>query len=149
MADIFVEQIVAKVETLVDGLKTTSHRVHRDLIFDLNNLPALSVMQGADTPISDLAASEFNYVTSDLQIVVSAYVSGNNSPYTTTLNAIRKEVVRAVMVNENLLLPFVLLIVPNGAGQPELSAEGESVIAKMDNFFIVRYRHSFSDPSVY
>ena len=146
MALLRAEQIVVAVLAKVTGLATTSTRVTRGRVYAHETVPALTVAQGADSPVDTRTGSSV-FLDSELDITITAHVKSSSAQVDTTLNQIRKEVHIALMADVTQGLAFVYLTDPRGASAPSLSGDSDKPTAVMDMTFTFRYRHSYTDAS--
>lgn len=146
MADHKVEQILDAVIVLVTGLTTTGVNVKRGRVSPLKESisSALSVYQGADN------AGDYNWpsVYSSLIIYIDVHVKDSSEQIDQVCNRIRKEINIAIMAVDRLALSFVTDINEEGAGEPELSGDGNKPTAVMRVTYIIDYNRSVTDPSL-
>lgn len=148
MADLRAEQIMAAVVTLVTGLTTTGNRVQRGRVYNVEEVPALTVFQAADAPLdADDGQRNIAYVDSELLVRIRAHVKTADDQIDTQLNQIRKEIYEAMSPHNALGLAFVRQVIWRGADEPALSGQGDQPAATLDMNFAVRYRHSATDAS--
>ena len=151
MADHRAEQILAAFLTTLTGLTTTSTRVARGRAYPLEkgSSPALSIFMGNDTPPEPGEEGDnYPYIDSTLEIIVRAHVKSAGAVLDTTLNLIRKEVVKALQGTTKLgLSGFVIHFWEGETTEPEIDGEGEKRATAMDTIWLVKYRRSVTDPS--
>lgn len=141
------ESIMAAVQAAVTGLATTGARVDRGRGDDIpeQNTPALRVAMGGDDLINPYLPS---LIDSDLEVIVTAYAYDSANNIESKLNAIRAEVVPALLAgNRTLGLGYVHIILEVGAKEPDYSGDMAKPAGKMEMNFKVRYRRSATDPS--
>lgn len=149
MADLLVEQIMAKIVTLLTDLTTTGKNVSRERVYDIETakMPFLTIKQGRDLPAGDQSVNTItSHTDTNLDIVITSHVK-QNTTIETTLNLIRKEVHAAMLAAQDLGLSFVFLALSTGASEPELSQE-EKQIGIMEIYFTIFYRHTYADASI-
>lgn len=142
MADHKVEQIMDAVKTLVTGLLTTGARVARGRVYPHPSGPALSLFQGASSPLND----SFPLQDSELTINVVGHSRAAEGATDTELNQIAKEVAAALLA-DTTLGGAVIRTRWSGNQEPALSGDGDKPISSMIMSFIVHYRHSYTDHS--
>lgn len=141
------EQILAAVQTIVSGLATTGLNVDRGRAENIPEAktPALRVHGGSDTIVDPWAPS---LIDSELEVIIAAKVLDLATNVETTLSQIRKEVNIALMVDQQLGLPsIVLAIIEISASAPQITGDATKPAASRDFIYRVRYRRSRSDPS--
>jgi len=142
-----VEQIMVAVLANLTGLATTGANVFRGRVYGLQDteVPALTIYQGADTPLGDYGLENYAFIDSELTIKVTAHVKTADQAET-ELNKIRREVHVALMADYQQGLSFVITTIPQGATEPLLLSDGETPTATMDMYWRVQYRSSQTDP---
>jgi hypothetical protein len=139
---------MAAVLDAITGLATTGSRVQRGRVYNIEEVPALTLYQGADTPLdADDGQRVISVVDNELLVRVDAHVKTVSTQIDTQLNLIRKEVYAALAPHNVLGLSFVRQVIWRGADEPELSGEGDQPAARMTMNFGIRYRHSATDAS--
>lgn len=110
------------------------------------NLPAINVTEGDDVaiPYSNIAFLDSTVeITTELVVAVKG-----NEVIDQTLNEFRRQLHKALMVDIKLGLPFVIMMVPAGAGAPEMKGSGNRQVCCMSVKWKVLYRTPIADPSV-
>lgn len=152
MADARTEQILAAVKTALTGLATTGANVERGRIYphQVEKLPALSIMMGADVPAAELMTGlvdwDFSFMV-EAAVRVAPDYTDLESGVETELNQVRKEVHIALFADTTLGLSFVHDIIPGPVDQPQLHDEGDAPHGSLAMQFTVRYRSSRADIS--
>lgn len=142
MADLIAEQLMSSVEALVTGLTTTGSNVSRGRAYPHPSYPAISLFQGADSPLNE------SYPTQDSELTVNVvgHVRSTEGATDTQLNQIRKEVVIALLADYTLS-GKAIRIRWAGAQEPVISGDGDKPISSMIMSFVIHYRHSYEDHS--
>lgn len=142
MADHKVEQIMVAVKALITGLTTTGSNVARGRVYPHPTWPALSLFQGASSPLND----SFPLQDSELTINIVGHSRAAEGATDTELNQIAKEVA-AAMLADTTLSGAVIRTRWSGSQEPSLSGDGDKPISSMVMSFLVHYRHSYTDHS--
>lgn len=132
------EIVLNAVEKQLERLPTTQNRIERDRVYPPENLPALSVNQGAESP-----AVEPNTAFQDVILDVDIEIKLKSSQFTTQLNKIKSEVYGALMKNRQLDLSFVFNTYWRGDSNPDTSGDAEIKTASCVMRFQIHYRHSY------
>ena len=124
------------------GLTTTGANVFRGRVYALEDteVPALTIYQGADTPLGDYGPNNFSVMDMELAVRVTAHVKSASTQVETLLNTIRSEVHTAMMADYRLGLSYVQTTIPDGAAEPDESGIGEQPTATMNMNWLIRYR---------
>jgi len=152
MADHFVEQIMSAIMTELESVG--SFDVLRSpvdaLSGNLSQLPAVCVWQGEAEPRDGEDGMEVMGSYRERQVVYCDCWerSDQSTSVETKLNELRK-LVHIELMGSNLLgVSRVFNVVPQGAEEPELSADGNALVGKLRTIWLVEYASSVTDPSV-
>lgn len=142
------EQIISAFATKITGLSTTGANVKRGRVYSWPDTisAALSIYQGADTPLDD-ANRPWQFLDSELAVHIDIHVKSSSQQIDTVINQIRKEVTIALQADPSLGLDFVIDLQESGTSDPELSGDGDKPIARARMDWIVKYRRLRTDPS--
>ncbi len=122
---------------------------HRQLTMsaDEQEVPAVSVRMGSDTPISDAGVENFTYIDSLLEISVEAYARDvDEVALLTQLVELRRQIHITLQADITLGLPYVSDVRYGGALEPALSADAEFMAGSLSSRWLVRYRMNQADP---
>jgi len=135
------ESIMVAVLAKIANLTTTGTNVERSRVYPNNALPALTLEQGEDA----VELQSMAFVDRQLDVRVIAHVK-KNTDFDTQLNQIREEVYIALKADYTQGLDFILDTVAVGDGEPEFSGEADKVIGRQVMNFLIKYRHSLTNP---
>lgn len=151
MADTIEEQILARFKTLLTDLVTTKKNVFRDRTYNYESdeLPAINIEMGAMISVDEVTgASNTRFFDGLLDINVFTTIERTDK-YTTTLNIAFKEQYAAIMADQTLSLGFVINTMIRNKDKPEISGEGQQVVATQKTTWQVHYRHRLTDASLF
>lgn len=147
MADIKSEQIMAAAFTALDAVATfTTFRAPLETI-ELADFPAVALYMGEDDPRGEDGFDNIGFYEGVMVLNCDCYVEKGTTNIESALNAVRKAAHIAIMADSTLGLSFVLDTKPIGADEPELSVDGERIVATMRVKFQVEYRANATDLS--
>ena len=143
------DQIMDQVLSLLTGLATTGSNATRGRIRpeNPNELPAIGVYLGPDEPVEPEGGTSFQKLDSDLTVKVIAIVTGKEDQLDKKLSQIRREVTVALMADETLGLPFVIVTEEGRAEEPVVDGEGRTFVAYREMSWTVTYRRDRRNPS--
>jgi len=133
------EAILESILKTLRDLESTQCNIERDRIYPPEDLPALSVNQGSETP-----AGESTMQFQDVILDVSVEIYLKSSALNTLLNTIKSEVYAALLSSPQLNLPFVLNTHWRGDTAPDVSGDAERPTSRCRMRFEVHYRHSYT-----
>lgn len=139
------ELIMDAVVAAVTGLTTTGSNVYRARAYpiEVDDLPAIVVIQGADTIgfelLSDLRVSK-------LRVNLDAIAREPTAQLGATLNKIREEITVALMADYKLGLDYVDGCFEQGAEEPVLDS-GDAPTGRLRSVWEVTYERARTDPS--
>ncbi len=119
LLDAVVANIAANVNVDVD--KVERGRVNA---LEKSDYPFYAVFLGADAPLSDLGASNTNFIDMDVQVIVECYSRGKIDEIDRLVLEQRANVHESLMADVTQGLNFVHTTIPAGADQPVLDVEG-------------------------
>lgn len=143
------DAIIGAFVTTLSGLATTGTHVDRGRTYDLSiddTDVALSIFQGADTPLGEYGQTNVGFIDSDLQVIVRAHARSASTSIDSLLATIRREVHVALQASSRLGLSYVQMLYWSGSEDPEESGDGSQPTATQDSTWVVRYRAPLSDP---
>lgn len=143
-ADQIIDAIVSAIESQVGptGVHVYSHR-RLTLAEDQDELPAISVDFGEDTP----ATENVSYIDSLLSCQITGIVSAHEEQdLRSELLDLRRQVHIALMADPTLGLSFVVTAHYGGADEPVVDASGETIIGAYTSTWTVYYRMNYTDP---
>lgn len=143
------ETLIKRVVQLCTGLETTGTRVHRDLVWNLeeSETPGLLIDMGEEIAVGETAQAATGFIDQELDIIISPQVVTVDGSITSVLNKIRKEIHVALYADVTLGFSWVHKIYYVGRTKPTLTGEGQKPIATQDITYRIHYRHSYADPS--
>lgn len=110
-------------------------------------LPAVSVRYGADTPADDDGALNFAFLDSLLELQIVALASGiDEQAVLAMLLDLRRQIHISLMADRSQGLAFVIDTRYGGASAPEIDASTELVRGRLEQRWLVHYRMNISDP---
>lgn len=145
------ETIIVRIVTQMSALIGTADwiTVERDIIdtLELSDLrvPALSIEQGDNLPISDAPPNVGGFVDSDLQLAIIPYAKVDSTEkITTKLNRMYSQIYAEMMADQTLN-GTAFFVVPGGASKPFIEDDGETIKGFMETVWTIRHRHSVLD----
>lgn len=146
------EQILQAAATAIAAQSgiAASVRTHDSLPLSAEDqeLPAVSVNQGEDSPTDDDGFGNLAFIDSlsQLKLVLKAQGS-TQQEVATELVRLRVVTHKAMMASPRTLgLSFVMGIQYGGASEPEYTTEGSPLAGRMECAFSVLYRMNLTDP---
>jgi len=154
VADHRAEQIINAIAERLSGSTSAKDEVYRWSARPLPELPfAIEVSMGPDEP----STTALVVIDSWLTVYVDLYTnstqplprtSAAKPTYETNLMTLRKETAIEMMRDvQQGLSGFVIDTDPQGAQEPEVKSEGETVSVMLRTVWRVQYRASVTDPS--
>lgn len=144
------QQIAEAVKTALaanSSLGATAY-LHRAASLDGDEIPAVSVRIGADTPTGEFGADNFAYIDSVLELVIEASVESIDEPTAIgSLLDIRRQVHITIMADRTLGLSFVMDTRYGGANEPQIDVASDQPVARLEMRYGVFYRMNISDPA--
>jgi hypothetical protein len=146
------EQIIQAAKAAIQAQSGLAAAVfaHRTLTLsaDDQELPAVCVNNGLDTPLGDLGYSNLAYIDSVLELSVSLYAQAETQEeLAAELDRLRVAVEKAMLASPRTLgLAFVQGIGLGIASAPDYSGAGSPLAARRDLSFPVSYRRNLTDP---
>lgn len=139
------ESIVVALLDKIDSLTTTTTHAYRGRVRPLqeSELPALFLYMGADEIIQHQLQGQLDSL---LTVYIDIVVKTASAQVDTTLNTIREEVTEALQANYTQGLAYVLDTREIGAGEPDLSGDGDQRTGVMRTTWQIHYRRSRADP---
>lgn len=141
------EQVMVAVSTRLEALSALSiSAVRGRTVPDSGTtLPQLNIYQGTEIPVEGAVTSAF--LDRELAVHVDVYANAASDPLDTVMNDLRKEVYAALMIDDNLGLPFVQKFTWKQDAAPEDLGAVVPGMGRLAMTFAARYRHSRPDPS--
>lgn len=138
------ELVMQAVMAAVQSLPTTGANVERGRVYPLrgNTTAALSVYQGADTPLTE---QTWPLHDSTLTVYLDAHVKEHVSTVETTLNQIRAEA--TIAMHAHAWPEWVLHVEERGTDEPGIDGAGEKPVGNVRLIWHIRYRRSHDDPT--
>lgn len=137
------ETILETVKERLTYLPITGERVERCRIWPVEEVPALSIERGDDTPTE--TGRRLGYQDRTIELAITAYVKATENPET-TLHAIAAEVYGNMFADITHGLSFVLDTHWLGDGRPTTNTETETRTATMVMNYRITYRHQITTP---
>lgn len=139
------ESIVVAVLDKVDSLTTTTTHAFRGRVRPLQEaeLPAVFVYMGPDEIIQHLLQGKLDSV---LTVYIDAVVKTASAQVDTTLNLIRSEITVALQADYTQGLAYIIDTKEIGAGEPDLSGDGDQRTGVLRTTWQIHYRRSRADP---
>lgn len=110
-------------------------------------LPAVSVRYGGDSPMDEDGASNFAYLDSLLELQVVATTRDlDEASVMQALLDMRRQIHITLMADRSQGLAFVIDTRYGGAAAPELDTATEYVAGRLEQRWLVHYRMNISDP---
>jgi hypothetical protein len=122
---------------------------HRTLALsdEEQELPAVCVRLGSDSPMTDVGASNLKFLDSLLTVNVVAYAQANSEEEVgEELMRLRSQVHQILLANRTLSLSFVIDTRYQGADAPDIEAIGAQVAGRLESNFAVHYRMNLTSP---
>lgn len=135
------ETILEAVKTRLSGLTITGPRVERARVWEVEDVPALSIERGDDSPTE--TGRRFGFQDRGIDVAITAYVKTTGNPET-ALHAIAAQVYAAMFANVTQGLGYVMDTHWIGDSKPEKSTETETRTATMQMVYRITYRHSIT-----
>jgi len=150
MALHYAEQIIAQLLITLQAIPSSTVaavNIERDRVDPFENLPAISLEEGAD---DILLGSDKNESVMDSLLEVEVVVHAKKSTgVSAQLNQIRKEIFIALMADLQQGLPSIVIDTDYiGAEKPQRSDAAENAVMQQSINFEIKYRHSNTDPSI-
>ena len=128
------------------GASVYTHRM-QSLSDEDQELPAVSVTYGADTPVGEGGVENTVFIDSLLEVFVSCFARhSSESELLTSLLELRRQAHIALQANPAQGLSFVSDTQYAGADAPVVSANGERMDGALSTRWLVRYRMNITDP---
>lgn len=146
------EQIVQAAKSAIATQSGIGASVRAHDSMELNaedqELPAVSVNEGEDSPPDEDGSANLGYVDSILQLKLVLKCQGSTQQEVSTeLFRLRAVTHRAMLAAPRTLgLDFVFGIRYGGASEPEYSTDGSPLAGRMECAFSVPYRMNLTDP---
>lgn len=147
------EQVLQAAKSAIEAQSDVGAAVfdHRTLSLsaDDQELPAICVNEGPDSPFSDTGYSNFAFVDSSYRLDILLYAQGSTQKEVATeLMRLRSVVHRAMLADpRDFGLPLIVMgVAYGGADQPTYSQEGSPLAGSLQCFFSVSYRMNLTDP---
>ncbi len=146
------EQILQAAKSAIEGHADIAAAVfdHQTLSLSAGDqeLPAVCINKGADTPDSEFGYSNTAFVDSVCELSFTLYAQGSTQvEVDAELDRLRVVVHKALMVApRDLGLSFVMGIRYGGAEAPEYSTTGSPLAGKRECRFAFHYRMDIDDP---
>lgn len=145
------DQIIAAVANLIRTAAPSTISVfeHRRLSVDADQdeLPAISVDFGPDSPLDDDGASNLSFIDSLLTVnTTSVAESFEEQDLKSQLLDMRRRIHIGIMSDRSLGLPFVVDTRYQGAEEPEYSTQSEFLSGSLSSAWAVHYRMNIADP---
>ena len=141
------ESIMAAIELLLTNLDSTHNRIARTRFWPVENLPALTLEMGEETPLGDQGPLNIAFYDQQLMVDITIHVKTLDG-VETELNQIVLEIWRKLAANHTLGLAYVEQIYYQGRDKPELAETGDQPTLTQITHWVVHYRHSRADPSL-
>lgn len=142
-----VNAAVAAIATQATGASVYKHRV-LSLSDDEQELPAISVRVGTDTPVADGGQGSMQFIDSLQELLVDAIAKGDSEDdVLESLLLLRAQIHQALQADVTLGLAFVTDTAYGGASAPDLAAGGARLVGSLSTRWVVRYRMNYTDPN--
>ena len=132
------ETILNAVSVALTGLATTGANVQRFRAWPVTNLPALTILKGADQASDGVAP--INSIGRQLVVVIRVSVKGTGV-LETNLNQIAAEIFAALKADYTLGLSYVYDLELISESEPAIDEQDEPV-AYQDSIYQITYEHS-------
>lgn len=144
-------QVINAAKTLI-AAQATSASVYRHRALSLSDdeqeLPAISVRVGTDTPVADGGQGSMQFIDSLQELLVDAIAKGDSEDdVLESLLLLRAQIHQALQADVTLGLAFVTDTAYGGASAPDLAAGGARLVGSLSTRWVVRYRMNFTDPN--
>lgn len=145
------QQIVDAVITALTANSSLGASVYAHRALSLSEpdqeLPAVSIRYGGDSPIDEDGASNFAYLDSLLEMQAVSMVRGPDEvSVMQALLDLRRQIHITLMADRSLGLAFVIDTRYGGAAAPELDTATEYIAGRLEQRWLVHYRMNISDP---
>lgn len=142
-----VDAAKAAIEAIATGASVYKHRV-LSLSDEEQELPAISVRVGTDTPVADGGQGSMQFIDSLQELLVDAIAKGDSEDdVLESLLLLRAQIHQALQADVTLGLAFVTDTAYGGASAPDLAAGGARLVGSLSTRWVVRYRMNFTDPN--
>lgn len=136
----------AAIEAVLPAASVYKHRV-LSLSDDEQELPAISVRIGTDTPVADRGQGSMQFIDSMQELLVDIVAKGDSEEdVLDALLALRTDVHQALQSDVTLGLAFVTDTQYGGASSPDI-AIGSRLVGSLSTRWVVRYRMNYADPN--
>jgi hypothetical protein len=149
-ADQIVDRVVEILQDFPDlDIPSQNIFAHRTLSLSEEDgeLPAATVNEGEDSPVSEIGTDNLAFIDSVLAIAVRTLARARTeAEIRRVLGDHRRFVHKALMVDQSLGLPFVIGIRYGGATAAEIDTESELASGARTSIWGVHYRMNITDP---
>jgi len=142
---LLAETIMTTVVSVLDaGMSATVYRGRVDAIAD-DNLPAVSVFQGSESPADEDGRLNVAVIDELLEVRTEVADRGTSANIETSLNELRRQIHLLLMAENPLSLAYILNIIPAGVNEPVIDGTSDKYTGTMTINWIIHYRHNQAD----
>lgn len=144
-------QVIDAAKTLI-AAQATSASVYRHRALSLSDdeqeLPAITVRIGTDTPVADSGQGSMQFIDSYQELLVDVIAKGDDEDDVIgSLLDLRAAIHEALQADVTLGLAFVTDTAYGGASSPDIPTGGSRLVGSFSTRWVVRYRMNFTDPN--
>lgn len=144
-------QVVNAAKAAIDAASPAA-AVYRNRVLSLSEdeqeLPAISVRIGTDTPVADSGQGSMQFIDSFQELLVDVIAKGDSEDdVIDSLLSLRATIHEALQADVTLGLAFVTNTAYAGAGSPDIATGGARLVGSLSTRWVVRYRMNYTDPN--
>ena len=144
-------QVVNAAKAAIDAALPEA-AVYRNRVLSLSEdeqeLPAISVRIGTDTPVADSGQGSMQFIDSFQELLVDVIAKGDDEDDVIgSLLDLRAAIHEALQADVTLGLAFVTDTAYGGASSPDIATGGARLVGSLSTRWVVRYRMTFTDPN--
>ena len=144
-------QVVNAAKAAIDAALPEA-AVYRNRVLSLSEdeqeLPAISVRIGTDTPVADSGQGSMQFIDSLQELLVDIVATGSSEDEVVeALLDLRANVHVALQSDVTLGLAFVTDTQYGGASSPDIATGAARLAGSLSTRWVVRYRMNYTDPN--
>lgn len=144
-------QIVNAAAALVTAQATDAYvYTHRALSLsdDEQELPAISVRVGLDSPVAENGQNSMAFIDSQQELQIDIVVKGDSEQdVIEALFSHRAQIHVALQADVTLGLAFVTDTQYGGSSAPDIAPQASRLVGSLSTRWVVRYRVNYTDPN--